>query len=132
MSGELYEPWSPPSSAAPMQLAFDGMRVENGALTINLHEASGTRRSVALSFPSLPLLIKMVNESHRLNSLALLPRPRPGSLYLVRNSELLEAFNKDGLGIYAADPLLHLAVVTDEWIDLILAELPEVTLSPKK
>ena len=39
---------------------------------------------------------------------------------------MLESFNKDSLGIYAADPLLHLAVVTDEWIDLIFAELPQV------
>jgi len=109
-----------------MQLAFDAMRVEDGALTISLHEAGGTRRKVALAFPSLPVLIKMVNESHRLSSLALLPRPRAGSLYLVRNSELLEAFNKDAFGIYATDPLLHLAVVTDEWIDVLLAELPEV------
>ena len=55
-----------------------------------------------------------------------LPKAREGCFYLVRDSELLESFNKDSLGIYSADPLKHLAIVTDEWIDLVVAQLPQL------
>ncbi|WP_143684866.1 RHS repeat domain-containing protein [Variovorax sp. KK3] len=127
VSAELYEPWIPPNVSGPMRLAFDAMRVGGCTLTIQLHEVGGSRRNVLLEFESLPLSINMVNESHRLNSLKRLPKTREGSLYLVRNSELLEAFHNEAAGIYRADPLLHFSVVTDEWIDLILAELPRVT-----
>jgi len=126
MNIEIYEPWIPPSLSAPMRLTFDSMHVENGEMTIGMHEVGAGRRNVALAFSVLPLAIRVINESHRLRSLARLPKQRDGSLYLVRNSEMLDSFNNDALGIYAEDPLLHLAVVTEEWIDLILAELPQV------
>jgi hypothetical protein len=133
MSTEVYEPWTFPNLPEPIRLAFDAMHIANGRLTIRLHEMGGARRGAELVFPALPLVVKIVNESHRLNSMGRLPQKREGSLYLVRDSELLEAFNKDALGIYSSDPLRHLAVITDEWIDLVVAELPQLrwTESPR-
>lgn len=96
--------WAPSTLSAPTPFAFDAMHVASGALTIKL----------ALEFLSLPLMIKLINESHRLASLALFPDPRAGSLYGATNSRLLEAFN---------DRPQHLAIVADEWIDLFVAGL---------
>ncbi len=123
---EVYEPWTPPDVADPLRLAFVGMHIANGELKIQFHEVVGARRNVVLTFPVLPVLFKMVNESYRLNSLKRLPKQRDGSLYIVKNSELLASFHKDAMGIYAADPLVHFAVITDEWIDMVLTALPKV------
>lgn len=126
MSNEVYEPWVFSNSSGPVRLAFDAMHILADALTIRMHEVGGTLRLAELVFPDLPLVVKMVNESHRLGSMEHLPKEREGSFYLVRNSELLESFNKDSLGIYSADPLRHLAIVADEWIDLVVAQLPQL------
>jgi hypothetical protein len=126
MSNEVYEPWMFPNLSGPVRLAFDAMHISAGALTIRMHEVGGARRPAELIFPDLPLVVKMVNESHRLGSMERLPKAREGCFYLVRDSELLESFNKDSLGIYSADPLKHLAIVTDEWIDLVVAQLPQL------
>jgi hypothetical protein len=129
MNIEIYEPWPIPSPASHDAFAFDEMHVVGGSLIIELHEASENRRRMKIEFASWPLTIKMANESYRLSSIERLPRQKRGSFYLVRNSELLESFHKDSLGIYSGDPLQHMAIITDEWIDLIFSDPPRISLT---
>lgn len=128
MTNETYDPWQPTDFTAPrLRLAFESMRVVNDVLQVDLR-AAHTKQKVVLVCRPLPLLVRMVNESHRLASLEQLPKTREGSLYVVRNSKLLSSFHEDALGIYESDPLIHIAIITDEWIDLIMNDFPQLTI----
>lgn len=62
----------------------------------------------------------------RLASLPLVPKEAGGSFFLIENSEFMTWLNNDSLDIYKDDPIFHLAIVTEEWIDVICNENPVV------
>jgi hypothetical protein len=64
----------------------------------------------------------------RLASLSLLPKEIDSSFFLVENSEFLDWMNNDSLGIYKDDPVFHLAIVTEEWIDILCNENPVIVI----
>ena len=122
---EIYETWSPiHGKPLPSSFNFKAMNLHANNLTIDF--SLPLTENFSLDFAPMPLLLNVCNESFRLGSLPLLPKPRQGSMYLVKNSKLLERFHGDSLGIYLNDSIVHLAIVTDEWIDLLLSDLPVV------
>jgi hypothetical protein len=95
-------------------------------MRIHLREAGEAGRRLYLDFPELPTAMRITNESMRLASLPSVPTEVENSFFLVENSEFLEWLNNESLDIYKSDPVFHLAIVTEEWIDIICNEDPVV------
>ena len=122
---EIYEVWNPIiDSQLPMKLSFKSMDFSPEQLKVNLLATS--QKSISLVFSPAPLVVKICNESFRLITLVHLPKPKQGSIFLVTNSHLLEDFHRDSLNIYVNDPIFHLAIVTDEWVDVITSSFPKI------
>ncbi|WP_136475494.1 hypothetical protein [Pseudomonas sp. DG56-2] len=64
----------------------------------------------------------------RLVSLQLIPKEIETSFFLVENSDFSGWLHNDSLDIYKDDPIFHLAIVTDEWIDIICNEKPVLVI----
>ncbi|MFZ6727287.1 hypothetical protein ACO0K2_17485 [Undibacterium sp. MH2W] len=125
MNKQIFRPWNATDIPTSSRMIFEGITYGNG-MRISLREASGDGRRLYLDFPELPTAIRVANESMRLASLPLVPKDVGGSFFLVENSEFLTWLNNDSLGIYKDDPVFHLAIVTDEWVDVICNENPAV------
>ena len=126
MSIQVFQPWAVPAVTALGKMAFEGITYAEG-MRIHLREIEGERRRVCLEFRDLPTAVRIANESMRLATLPLLPKNTKTSFFLVENSEFLGWLNNDSLDIYAGDPIFHLAIVTEEWLDIICNEDPVVT-----
>ncbi|MFC4932708.1 hypothetical protein [Massilia sp. GCM10023247] len=124
MKNEILIPWSPQDSTIISKVLFEKIIYGGEGMTIELREAAGAKRPLSLSFPELPTAVRVTNESLRLASLPALSPNANTSFFIVENSRLLEWLNSESLNIYAKDPLFHLAIITDEWIDLICNEQP--------
>lgn len=125
MSSQIFAAWKPKGVAITSTVSLEEIVYGRG-LKIVVREVSGAQRFLTLDFPDLPNAVRIVNESYRLKTLPLLPAD-PTSFYIVQNSEFMDWFNEDSLGIYSSDPLFHLAIITDEWIDIICNEEPRIT-----
>lgn len=129
MENERLEPWYCDDIPASMSVVFDKILYEGSGMKIFLREIRDDKRLISLYFPDLPTAVRISNESQRLISLRLLPKDKQHSFYLVHNSKFLAWLNDESLDIYKDDPLFHLAIITDEWIDLICNETPIISLS---
>ncbi len=97
-------------------------------MRICLREADGEGRRYYLNFAELPTAVRIANESMRLASLPLVPKEIKSSFFLVEDSEFLAWLHKDSLDIYKDDPIFHLAIVAEEWIDIICNENPLIVV----
>jgi hypothetical protein len=125
MNKQIFRLWNTAGIPNSSRMIFEGITYGNG-MRIHLKEAGGDSRRLYLSFPQLPTAIRVANESMRLASLPLVPKEANSSFFLVENSEFLAWLNNDSLDIYKDDPIFHLAIVTEEWIDVICNESPAV------
>jgi hypothetical protein len=128
MEGENFIPWVPADFPITSRVSFEGIVYGSGGLKIDLREDEGEKRPLSLIFSELPTAVRIANESLRLVSLPLLPKDVQHSIFLVNNSQFLRWLNTESLNIYASDPIFHLAIVTDEWIDLICNDQPIVVI----
>ena len=125
MNIEIFKPWNLPGLPTSGRVTFERISYGSG-MRIHLREAGEAGRYLYLDFPQLPTAMRITNESMRLASLLLVPNEVENSFFLVENSELLAWLNSDSLEIYKDDPIFHLAIVTEEWIDIICNENPIV------
>jgi hypothetical protein len=126
MEKERIEPWYYETLSKPTTVAFERIVYEGSGMQIYLREVRTPKRLITLSFSDLPTAVRIANESQRLVSLRLLPKDNQHSFYLVKNSSFLAWLNDESLDIYKNDPLFHLAIITDEWIDLVCNEAPTI------
>jgi hypothetical protein len=124
MENEIFTPWIPQDFAVISKVRFEKITYGSEGMTIELREVGGAKRPLSLSFSELPTAVRITDESLRLASLPALPNNMQTSFFLVENSRLLDWLNSESLNIYENDPLFHLAIVTDEWIDLICNDQP--------
>lgn len=125
MNKQVFRPWNATGVPTLSRIIFEGITYGNG-MRIRLREAGGEGRRLYLDFLELPTAMRVANESMRLASLPLVPKEDGGSFFVVENSEFLAWLNNDSLDIYKDDPIFHLAIVTEEWIDVICNEAPVV------
>ena len=125
MNIQIFKPWNLPGLPTSGRVTFERISYGSG-MRIHLREAGEAGRYLYLDFPQLPTAMRITNESMRLASLPLVPNEVENSFFLVENSELLAWLNSDSLEIYKDDPIFHLAIVTEEWIDIICNENPIV------
>ncbi|WP_207281726.1 hypothetical protein [Pseudomonas sp. FW300-N2F2] len=123
MNTQIFRPWSPSGSPSFGKVMFEHITYGSG-MQIHLREAGGAGKRFYLDFPELPTAIRVANESMRLASLSFVPKNSESSFFLVEHSEFLAWLNNDSLDIYKDDPIFHLAIVTEEWIDIICNENP--------
>ncbi|MFZ1827468.1 MAG: hypothetical protein WAW42_01585 [Candidatus Competibacteraceae bacterium] len=128
MKKELLIPWYHSVLQEPIKVSFDGIRYDGSGMQIFLREVGGEKRLLSFFFPDLPMAVRITNESQRLVSLRLLSSDSRHSLYCVQNSSFMNWLNSDSLDIYKDDPLFHLAIITDEWIDIICNDNPIITV----
>ena len=122
---EKYIPWRPFAlSGRHARLAFDGMRTHEGSLYIDLHQELNPSVRFSMFFDDLPLAMRFSNESFRLRSLRSILKPVNDSLYFVDNSNFLCDFHDESVGIYRDDGLTHISLLTDEWFDFVVGDLP--------
>ena len=124
MNTQIFRPWNGLGLPASGRVIFERMTYGSG-MRIYLRE-EGEGRRFYLNFPELPTAVRIANESMRLASLPWVQEEVENSFFLVENSEFLAWLNNDSLDIYKDDPMFHLAIVTDEWIDIICNEDPVV------
>lgn len=124
MKPQIFSAWKPKEMELMSAVSLEEIVYGRG-LKIVLREVNGAKRILTLEFPDLPNAVRIANESYRLKTLPLLPAD-PTSFYIVENSEFINWFHEDSLGIYSSDPLFHLAIITDEWIDIICNEEPSI------
>lgn len=127
MKAQLFRTWNASNSLASGRAIFEGITYGDG-MRVYLREAEGAGQHFYLNFPELPTAVRIANESMRLASLRLVPKDIKSSIFQVENSEFLAWLNKDSLHIYEHDPLFHLAIVTEEWIDIVCNENPTFVL----
>ena len=125
MNKQIFRPWNAAGVPTSSRMIFEGITYGNG-MRIRLREAGGDGRRLYLDFPELPTAIRVANESMRLASLPLVPKEVGGSFFFFVYSEFLAWLNNDSLDIYKDDPIFHLAIVTEEWVDVICNENPAV------
>ena len=125
MTKQIFRPWNAMGALTSRRVFFEGITYGNG-MRICLREDGLDGRRLYLDFPELPTAIRVANESMRLASLPFVPKEANSPFFLVDNSEFLAWLNKDSLDIYKDDPIFHLAIVTEEWIDIICHENPVV------
>lgn len=128
MRNEIFIPWTPQNFEVNSKVLFEKFAYGPTGVTIELSESHGEKRPLLLEFKELPTALRVTNESLRLLSLPALPSNTHTSFYIVENSRMLEWMNAESLDIYEKDPLFHLAIVTDEWIDIICNENPTLTV----
>jgi hypothetical protein len=128
MGNEILIPWVPKDFEITSKVLFEKIVYGPRGMAVELREVRGEERPLLLSFEELPTAIRITNESLRLASLASLPKNTHTSFYVVENSRLLDWLNLESLNIYAKDGLFHLAIVMDEWIDLICNEQPTLAV----
>lgn len=125
MNTQIFRPWNGLGLPASGRVIFERMTYGSG-MRIYLREEGEAGRRFYLNFPELPTAVRIANESMRLASLPWVQEEVENSFFLVENSEFLAWLNNDSLDIYKDDPMFHLAIVTDEWIDIICNEDPVV------
>lgn len=125
MNTQTFRPWNVPGLPASGRVTLERITYGSG-MRIHLREAGEAGRRLYLDFPELPTAMRITNESMRLASLPLVPKEIENSFFLVENSEFLAWLNGNSLDIYKDDPIFHLAIVTEEWIDVICNENPVV------
>lgn len=130
MENERLEPWYHDLLSEPTTVVFEKIVYEGSGMQIYLREIREGKRLISLRFSDLPTAVRIANESQRLVSLRLIPKNNQHSFYLVQNSRFLAWLNSESLDIYKNDPLFHLAIITDEWIDLICNEAPTISIEP--
>jgi hypothetical protein len=123
------DPWYHNALSEPVIVSFESITYDGSGMRISLRDENNRERCISLYFSDLPTAVRIANESQRLRSLRHLPKNRCHSFYRVANSEFIAWLNTESLDIYKNDPLFHLAIVTDEWIDLICNDLPEITIT---
>ena len=123
---ESYEPIVLEVDKEPKRLAFYGMQIADAGCDFQFLELNKKRR-VTLNYSAMPLLIRMTDESYRLDSFERLPVQRTNSIYKVDHSKLVDWFHKETLGVYHDDEIFHIAIVTDQWIDVLSLDLPVCT-----
>lgn len=126
MAMQIFRPWNGRDLPPLGKVLFEGIVYDAGGMVVRLKEMGGEGRPISLKFQDLPTAVRIANESMRLATLPLVPKGDVGSIFLVDNSEFLDWLNRDSLGIYKDDPVFHLAIVTEEWVDLICNEEPIV------
>jgi hypothetical protein len=127
MNTQIFRPWTASGLPASSRMTFEGITYGNG-MRIHLRARGGAGGRLYLDFPELPTAIRIANESMRLASLAFVPKEVECSFFLVENSEFLVWLNSDSLDIYKDDPIFHLAIVTEEWVDIICNEYPVIVV----
>jgi hypothetical protein len=127
MNTQRFRPWSALGVPNLGRVDFERITYDSG-MRIHLKESGISGKKFYLDFVELPTAIRIANESVRLRSLELIPMKIKTSFFLVENSDFLAWLNNDSLDIYKDDPIFHLAIVTDEWIDVICNELPVVVI----
>ncbi|UQI28478.1 hypothetical protein M3M50_15980 [Pseudomonas bijieensis] len=125
MNKQIFRPWDTLDLPASGRMTFERITYGSG-MRIHLRETEEPGRRLYLDFPELPTAMRITNESMRLASLPLVPMEVEKSFFLVDNSEFLAWLNNDSLDIYKDDPVFHLAIVTEEWIDIICNEVPVI------
>lgn len=128
MENEILIPWFPRDFEINSKVIFERIAYGPQGMTVELREVQGEKRPLLLRFEELPTAIRITNESLRLASLPALPMNMHTSFYVVENSRLLHWLNMESLNIYEKDGLFHLAILTDEWIDLICNEQPTLAV----
>jgi hypothetical protein len=128
MINENLDTWFHGILQKPTLVEFECITYGPSGMQIRVRENCDERRILIFSFSDLPTAVRIANESQRLVSLRKLPKDHQHSFYLVNNSQFLSWLNAESLDIYKDDPLFHLAIVTDEWIDLICNEPPTITI----
>lgn len=128
MGNEILTPWIPRDFEINSKVLFEKIVYGPRGMAIELREIRGEKRPLLLNFDELPAAIRITNESLRLASLPALPKNMHTSIYVVENSRLLEWLNLESLNIYENDGLFHLAILTDEWIDVICTEQPTLAI----
>lgn len=127
MENQIFTPWQPTGFPMNSRVSFEGIIYGINGMRIDVREESGEKRFLSLCFADLPTAVRIADEGMRLTSLSSLPRNVQNSFYLVQHSEFLKWLNTESLFIHENDPIFHLAIVTDEWIDLICNEEPIIT-----
>lgn len=127
MNTQIFRPWSALGLPALGRVTFERITYDSG-MRIHLKESGSAGRKLYLDFIELPTAIRIANESMRLVSLQLIPWEIETSFFLVENSDFLAWLHNDSLDIYKDDPNFHLAIVTDEWIDIICNEKPVLVI----
>ncbi|GAB2838325.1 hypothetical protein GCM10027277_01500 [Pseudoduganella ginsengisoli] len=125
----IYQPWYCDVISQPTFMALERIEYGGNGMQILLREVAGEKRLICLRFIDLPMAVRISNESQRLESLRELPKGTRNSLYVVSQSTFLSWLHEESLQIYKDDPLFHLAIVMDEWIDIICNELPSVVIA---
>lgn len=128
MENEFFEPWYHGLILNDTKVAFDKVVYSGSGMEICLQEIEGIKRTISFYFSESPTAVRITNESQRLVSARLIPKNNRHSFYLVKNSKFLQWMNSESLDIYKEDPLFHLAIFTDEWIDLICNDMPIISI----
>lgn len=128
MSAEKYEKWLIDESFVLQSPDLQSISFESGGLTIRINSMRDRNKVLEVHFEDAPLAFRVANESFRCLSLKNLFEFDKGPFYIIRNSEFLSWMNKESLDIYKDDPLFHLAIATEEWIDVICCSLPTLKL----
>lgn len=127
MNTQIFHPWSALGVPALGRVIFERITYDSG-MRVHLKESGSSGRRLYLDFIELPTSIRIANQSMRLVSLQLIPSEIETSFFLVENSDFLAWLHNDSLDIYKDDPIFHLAIVTDEWIDIICNEKPVLVI----
>lgn len=94
-------------------------------MQIFFRESVDAGKRFFLEFDDLPIGIRILNESFRLNSLGFIPKDKTTSFFWVENSDFLEWMNAESKNIYKDDPVHHLVIAAEEWIDILCYEMPK-------
>lgn len=127
MNTQTFRPWSALGVSNLGRVDFERITYDSG-MRIHFKESGSPGKKFYLDFFELPTAMRIANESVRLRSLELIPMDSKTSFFLVENSDFLAWLNNESLDIYKDDPIFHLAIVTDEWIDVICNEHPVVVI----
>jgi hypothetical protein len=126
METPIFTPWYPADFRMTSRVSFEGIVYGINGMRIDLREEHGEKRFLSLNFSDLPTAVRIADEGLRF---PLLPKNIQNSFYLVQNSEFLAWLNRESLNIHKNDSIFHLAIVTDEWIDLLCNDKPTISIA---
>jgi hypothetical protein len=98
---------------------------EKGAgLRFTLAEPSAGGRSFSVAFDRV-LAFRLTNESYRLKMLESIQNELPWPTYRVENSEWIEWFHDQTLGIYRDWPVEHFLFIGEDVFEVLCTEIPK-------
>lgn len=128
MANDSLTPWHPDVFLESKRVEFEGILYSLGRVGIHLSDLSEGGRKIILMFDPAPVAIRIANESFRLSSLKRVPLPGAHSFYLDMHSDFLAWLNSESSDIYRNDPIKHFVIISEEWIDILCSDYPEIIM----